>query len=212
MKKIIGLLLYAIGFIVYNLKRTSSYYMNRRITRQLGGGKRIIQYPYRIAGVNNIQSGDNINIGKDSVLMCTMSKIVLKGHFVSGPGLKIIAGDHMAVVGKFIDDVSEDIKSALDTSRECDQDVVIEEDVWAGTNVTILKGVTVGRGCIIAAGAVVTKSMPSYCIVAGIPARPIKMRWTVDQIIDHEKMLYDEKERLSRETILEIEKKNKQIK
>ena len=52
--------------------------------------------------------------------------------------------------------------------------IVIEDDVWIGTNCIILKGVTIGRGAVIAAGAVVTKSVPPFTVAAGNPARVIK--------------------------------------
>ncbi len=52
--------------------------------------------------------------------------------------------------------------------------VIIEDDVWIGTRAMILKGVTVGKGSIIAAGAVVTKSVPPFSLVAGVPAKVIK--------------------------------------
>ncbi|MBS1813480.1 MAG: CatB-related O-acetyltransferase [Acidobacteria bacterium] len=54
--------------------------------------------------------------------------------------------------------------------------VVISDDVWIGTNATILPGVHIGRGAIVAAGSVVTKSVPEYAIVAGIPAQIIRHR------------------------------------
>jgi acetyltransferase-like isoleucine patch superfamily enzyme len=58
--------------------------------------------------------------------------------------------------------------------------IVIEDDVWIGCNVTILKGVTIGRGSVVAAGAVVTKSCPPHSLLAGVPARIIKqeVHWT----------------------------------
>ena len=52
--------------------------------------------------------------------------------------------------------------------------VIIEDDVWIATRCTILKGVTIGRGAVVAAGAVVTKDVPPYTIVAGVPAKVIK--------------------------------------
>ena len=52
--------------------------------------------------------------------------------------------------------------------------VVIEDDVWLGSNIIVLKGVTIGKGSIVAAGSVVTKSVPQYSMVAGNPARVIK--------------------------------------
>ena len=57
--------------------------------------------------------------------------------------------------------------------------VVIEDDVWIGTKAIILKGVTIGEGSIVAAGAVVTKDVPSHSLVAGNPAKVIKenIRW-----------------------------------
>ena len=54
--------------------------------------------------------------------------------------------------------------------------VVIEDDVWIGVNAVILPGVTVARGAVIAAGAVVTKSVPAFAIVGGIPAKVIGER------------------------------------
>ncbi len=52
--------------------------------------------------------------------------------------------------------------------------ISIEDNVWIGANVIVLKGVTIGEGCIVAAGSVVTKSIPAYSLVAGNPARVIK--------------------------------------
>lgn len=54
--------------------------------------------------------------------------------------------------------------------------VMIHDDVWVGTNSTILPGVTIGKGAIVAAGSVVTSSVPEYSVFAGVPARFLKMR------------------------------------
>lgn len=52
--------------------------------------------------------------------------------------------------------------------------IYIEDDVWIATRVTILKGVRIGKGSVIAAGAIVTKNVPPYCVAAGTPARVVK--------------------------------------
>lgn len=54
--------------------------------------------------------------------------------------------------------------------------VTIEDDVWIGRRVIILPGVTIGKGSVIGAGAVVSKDIPPYSIAVGVPARPVKNR------------------------------------
>ena len=56
-------------------------------------------------------------------------------------------------------------------------DIVIDNDVWIGYEAVIMAGVHIGNGAIIAARAVVTKDVPSYTIVGGVPARPIRKRF-----------------------------------
>ena len=53
-------------------------------------------------------------------------------------------------------------------------DIIIEDKVWIGAGSTILSGVVVGEGAVVAAGSVVTKDVPSYCLVGGVPAKMIK--------------------------------------
>ena len=55
--------------------------------------------------------------------------------------------------------------------------IVLEDDVWVGYRATILDGVTIHRGGVVAAGAVVCKDVPPYTVVGGVPAKPIKQRF-----------------------------------
>ncbi|WP_100405631.1 CatB-related O-acetyltransferase [Bacillus solitudinis] len=73
---------------------------------------------------------------------------------------------------------NENIKSDINTKGK----IIIEEDVWVGSNSVILSGVKIGRGAIIGAGSVVTKNVPPYSIYAGNPARLIRMRFTNEEI------------------------------
>lgn len=59
---------------------------------------------------------------------------------------------------------------------------IIENDVWIGARVTILDGVTIGNGAIVASGSVVTKDVPPYAIVGGVPAKIIKYRFEKEKI------------------------------
>ena len=60
--------------------------------------------------------------------------------------------------------------------------IVIGNDVWIGDNVTFLGGVSIGDGAIIGANALVTKDVPPYCVVGGVPAKVIKTRFNVNLI------------------------------
>lgn len=67
-------------------------------------------------------------------------------------------------------------------ATERDLLICVGSDVWLGHGVRILQGVQIHHGAIVAAGALVTKDVPPYAIVAGVPARPIKYRFTEDVI------------------------------
>ena len=63
-------------------------------------------------------------------------------------------------------------------------DIVIGNDVWIGYEAVIMAGVTIGDGAVIGARAVVTKDVPPYTIVGGVPAKPIRRRFPEDVISD----------------------------
>lgn len=60
--------------------------------------------------------------------------------------------------------------------------IVIEDDAWLGAGVIVLPSVTIGRGAVVGAGAVVTRDVPSFTVVAGVPARPVKRLVPNDQM------------------------------
>lgn len=131
----------------------------------------------------NVHLGNNIYIGPNSTFMCAVAKIYIKDNVMFGPHVFIITGSHRTdVVGKFMIDVKDKLP-------ENDKDIVIEEDVWIGANVIILKGVTVGKGSVVAAGSIVTKNVEPYSIYAGVPAKMIKSRFSVNQIAEHERVI-----------------------
>lgn len=139
------------------------------------------------------------NTLRDAVILNPNARFVLgKGSGVA-EGLKVATGNHAHLVGRFFLSITE-----AEKPEGYDQDVIVQEDVWIGMNVTLLSGVTVGRGAIIAAGAVVTKDIPPYCIAGGVPAKPIKFKWTIEQIMEHESVLYPESERFSRADLEKI--------
>jgi maltose O-acetyltransferase len=128
-------------------------------------------------------------------MLAANSRIVLGSHVIFGPGVMVYAGNHnTGQQGRFMADVTE-------KRPEDDLEVVFEDDIWVGGGSIILQGVTVGRGSVIGAGSVVVRDVPPYCLVAGVPARPLKARWTLDGVIAHEALLYPINERLGREAL-----------
>jgi acetyltransferase-like isoleucine patch superfamily enzyme len=95
------------------------------------------------------------------------NKITIGPYVQTAFGLTLIAGGHetdtYAPIGK--------------------QKIILEGENWIGANVTIIGGVTIGRGAIIAAGAVVTENIPPYCIAGGIPAKVIKSRIPAQSVV-----------------------------
>lgn len=80
--------------------------------------------------------------------------------------------------------------------------IIIDDDVWLADNVTVMSGVHIGQGAVVAAGAVVTKDVPPYAIVGGVPAKLIKYRFSDDIIVELLKIDYGG---LTREMVAEHE-------
>ena len=111
-------------------------------------------------GAENIYVGDDVYIGPKAMFLTTEAKIVMGKKIMFGPEVAIVTGNHrIDLLGRYMFDIQVDEKKL-----ENDQDVVIKDDVWIGLRAIILKGVTIGEGSVIAAGAIVTKDVPPYSI------------------------------------------------
>lgn len=112
----------------------------------------------------NIKIGNNSGIGKNSVVM---SFAEIGENVMMGEGCFIYTRSH-----KFD---RTDVPMCMQGFKEY-KPVIISDDVWIGSRVTILPGVKIGKGAVIGAGAVVTKDVPNYAVVGGVPAKIIKYR------------------------------------
>lgn len=141
----------------------------------------------------NIYLYDHARIGRRSTIM-TMgnSRFIMKRESGAAEGLTVITSNHKQRIGQFRTGGNDDNNY---------RDIIVEEDVWIGINVTLLAGAHIGRGAIIGASSVVTKEIPPYAVAVGNPAKVIKFKWSIDEIIEHERRLYEESERTPREVL-----------
>lgn len=109
--------------------------------------------------------GDNVFINHHTELLGKYGKITVGNDVLIGMHVLLITYNH-----------GMDRETFMRKQRGIGKDIVIEDDVWIGSKVIILPGVTVGKGSVVGAGAVVTKDVAPYTIVAGNPAKVIRKR------------------------------------
>ena len=119
-------------------------------------------------------NGDKLKIGKFCSIACGAKFLFTSGNH----SMKSLSTYTFPIFYEEWGLDVKDIRSAWDNKG----DIVIGNDVWIGYEAVILSGVTIGNGAIIGARAVVTKDVPPYTIVAGVPARPIRKRFDGETI------------------------------
>lgn len=154
-----------------------------------------------IVNPNNLYMYGNSSLKRDNVIMNGRAKFILKKWSGAAEELMVITGNHMSIVGLDVKHVTDEVKNIQDVHGEYDRDVIVDEDVWMGARVSLLSGVHIGRGAEIGTGAVVRGSIPPYAVVVGNPAKVVGFRFTPEEIIQHEKILYPESERLPLELL-----------
>ena len=143
-----------------------------------------IRTPY--TGVKqNVYIAENCGINIGANFICQSGKFVLKKNCSIGPNFTVITFNHLYnKVGQ--------LPETSDWGIVESDNVIVNEDVWIGANVTLCPGTIIGRGCIVAAGSVCVKSReyPPYSIIGGNPARFIKFRLSLDEQIKQEELFY----------------------
>lgn len=145
----------------------------------------------------NVSLANHTRIQTDVRVISSHGKVVLKKYSVLGAGCTVIPGAHIPTVG---------LPQFLSITHINDKDgcIIINEDVWVAANVTLLSHSGIGRGALVGAGSLVTKDVPPYAVVAGVPAKVVAARFTIDQILKHESILYPESERFSRQYLEDL--------
>lgn len=159
-------------------------------------GKNFKFDPYGYYTHSTITVGHDVTLGRNAIIIAAKSEIIIGNKVMFGPEVAMFGGVHnTSIPGRYMADIKE--KKDGD-----DLTIIIQDDVWVGARAVILRGITLGRGAIVGAGSVVTKSVPPYAIVGGNPAKTIKFRWDIDTILAHEKELFSPGKRLTREELI----------
>lgn len=116
----------------------------------------------RIRLSSQITLGDNSSIGDQSYIS---GKVIIGNNVMIAPRCAFIALDHVFDSSNSLINIGSENKS-----------IIIEDNCWICFGATILSGCTIGKGSIVGAGAVVTKNIPPYSVVGGVPARILKTR------------------------------------
>ena len=128
-------------------------------------------------GGNSAMIGNDVYIAKGNKLTigsgCRINEKVHLEKVIIGND--VLIAPNVAVLSRMHEFSRTDIPMSLQ-GYQAEKTVTIGNDVWLGRNVVVLPGITIGNGAIVAAGAIVTKDVPEFSIVAGVPARVISSR------------------------------------
>ena len=115
---------------------------------------------------------ENIFLGKNSYINGGMIAASSEAKILIGDNCMISYGVHMRVDSH----CHGKIDVPMIRQGHSHKNIVVGDDVWIGYGAQIMSGITIGSGAIVAAGAIVTKDVPAFSVVAGVPARMVKKR------------------------------------
>jgi len=173
-----------IGIFVFYIRRFNNYCLKKYLTCKFSSvGKNVYIGNNGIFTYRNIEIGNDVSIGANAVFQSSFGKIVIGDHVMFGPGVHIHGGNHK------INEVGKLLKHTTEKQPGDDGTVLIEEDCWIGANAIILSNVTIGKGSVIGAGAIVTKSIPPYSVYTGSPSMKLRNRFSDNELNEHIKLL-----------------------
>ncbi len=126
------------------------------------------------------------------ILMASGGNIIVGKYCSISLNFTVVTSNHKPTVG-----IPVNFNNSLHINDEIKGDVIIEDDVWIGIGVTLLAGAKIGRGAIVGANSMINKEIPPYAVVVGSPAKIIAVKFSKQQILEHETAIYPESERLT---------------
>ena len=182
--------------MIHRIKRLIKSFFEKKVAYGFKSPSARISPTAKIYTPENLFMYEHTNIDGGAIIMNTRAKFIMKKYSGAAVGLLVVTGNHLLLPVYWVKDINDKIKTKYDTNHLYDKDVIVEDDVWLASNVTLLSGVTIGRGAIIGAGSVCRTNIPPYAIAMGNPAKVVGFKFSLPDIIEHEKKLYPEEERL----------------
>lgn len=140
----------------------------------------VIVSPENICIGNNFESMGQLYLYADDGLIDIGRDVCVNTNVLIGAsGGRIVIGNDVLIAANVVIravDHGVDAKQKINEQPHTTGEIIIEDDVWIGSNAVITSNVTLAKGTVVGAGAVVTKSTTAYSIVAGVPARKISER------------------------------------
>lgn len=174
----------------------------KRMGFGLFGKKVMFDFPSVISNPKLVYLHDYSRLQKGHIIYNYTGKFIMKEYSGASIDLLVVTGNHIPTVG------IPQYSLAISHINDKETDVILEEDVWVGARVTLLAGTHIGRGAVIGANSLVNKEIPPYAVAVGSPAKIISAKFTIEQILEHEKLLYPEEKRLSKEYLEELFEKH----
>lgn len=140
--------------------------------------------PHNDTHIGNVRvNTDLITVGKGTYGYLNVDSTGTQGHLTIGSFCSIAPGVLFIINNEHPLNLISTYPFQVKVTHDCSVEALsrggihVDDDVWIGTNAIILDGVSIGRGAVVAAGAVVTKDVSPYAVVGGCPAKVIKMRF-----------------------------------
>lgn len=154
-----------------------------------------VTYDALVIGGQNLEMKEHALFQPGCKLILTGGRLTIGRWTSLAYNVTVITGNHTPTVG-----YPHHLASRMHLNDK-ERDIVIGDDCWVAANVTLLSGAKLGRGAVAGANALVNRPVPPYAVVAGIPAKIVAVKFTKEQIKEHERQIYTPEERMTDEEL-----------
>lgn len=173
------------------------YYKKKKIaklTKRFGkyGNHVFVGFPFNATRPERVFIDDYAEILNHAEIINPIGSFYLGKFSTISTHLTVVTDNHTPTVG-----IPYSFTGILHINEKT-KDVIIGDDCWLGTHVTLLPGANIGRGSVVGANTLCNKIYPPYAVLVGIPAKIVGVKFSQEQILKHESLIYPKEERMTR--------------